>query len=110
MYRWHFIQSDYSRISGISVARNMLVTSYAKSVVVNGVLRRMTLAVNGLLWRATIVTEGLIVPFVAAMIIAFAINGTEESYFSPPPSQESCFQENGIVKVAIARDHHTYPF
>lgn len=44
------------------------------------------------------------------MIIALAINGTEESYFSPPPSQESCFQENGIVKVAIARDHHTYPF
>lgn len=42
MYRWHFIQSDYSRISGISVARNMLVTSYAKSIVVNGVLRRMT--------------------------------------------------------------------
>lgn len=42
----------------------MLVTSYAKSIVVNGVLHRMTLTVNGLLWRATIVTEGLIVPFV----------------------------------------------
>lgn len=83
VYRWHFIQSDYSRISGISVARNMLVTSYAKSIVVNGVLRRMTLAVNGLLWRATIVTEGLIVPFVAAMIIAFA-KWNRRVVFLPP--------------------------